>query len=57
MFVALLVFLLSGPGEPMVIGVLGEFDSPAACMKVLRSMEVPDEQRAKLGCIEVRRGA
>ncbi len=55
MLISLLIILLSGPGEPVVFGVVGEFKSQAECMAMLRLDEVPDDLRRRLSCIEVKK--
>ena len=55
MLVAILVFILSQPGEPVILGILDEFKTPAECLKAVRDMNVPDEHRNKFACIEIKK--
>ncbi|WP_395406243.1 hypothetical protein ACHMW6_06105 [Pseudoduganella sp. UC29_106] len=55
MLISLLIILLSGPGEPVVFGVMGEFRNQSECWATVREAEMPDEMRRKLSCIEVRK--
>jgi hypothetical protein len=55
MLMAILIILLSNPGEPTVFGVMGEFERAADCMRAIRDADVPDEVKRKLACIEVKK--
>jgi len=55
MFMALLIILLSGPGEPVVFGVMGEYKNAGECLATIRDADLPDEMRRKLACIEVKK--
>lgn len=55
MFIALLIVLLSKPGEPVVFGVIGELPNMSACATALARMDITDEERSKLACIEVKK--
>ncbi len=55
MFIVLLVLILSNPDEPLMFGVVKKFDDSASCYKYLQNMDVSDEKKKNLGCIEIRK--
>lgn len=55
MWVVILVFILSKPGEPIAFGVVGEFKSTSECVQTIATMDITDEQRANLHCMELRK--
>lgn len=53
MLIALLVMLLSEPGEPIVFAVVGDFKSQSECVQFIAKADVPDEMRRRLSCLPV----
>lgn len=55
MLIALLIILLSEPGEPAVFGVMQEFKTPAECIQAVRNADIPDSMKRRLSCIEIKK--
>lgn len=55
MWVVILVFILSKPGEPVAFGVIGEFKSGSECVQTIAKMDITDDERQKLHCMELRK--
>lgn len=55
MFITILIYLLSNPGELILFGVLGEFKTQSECVQKVATMDVPEDTRKKLACMEIRK--
>lgn len=55
MLVALLVILLSKPGDPVAFGIVGEFKNAPECRQAIQQMDIDDDTRSKLRCMEVKK--
>ena len=55
MWIVILVFILSKPEEPPAFGIIGEFKSTSECVQAIASLDVSDEQKSRLRCMELRK--
>lgn len=56
MWVVILVFVLSKPDEtPPAFGIIAEFNSNSECVQAIAKMDISDDQRSRLHCMELRK--
>lgn len=55
MWVVILVFVLSKPEEPPAFGIIGEFNNIGECVQAIAKLDVTDEQKRRLRCMELRK--